>query len=111
MTKDILNVKEFEPKYNDYPLTVPKSGHDGENYAYMSIPQTKNEQYLYPFFIENKPMLVQGVGEKLNDIKLNLDTNLRYLVRHIHDNNKKINHEHIEFITLKLTLNELTFVC
>ena len=26
-----------------------------------------------PFFIENKPMLVEGVGEKLNNIKLNLD--------------------------------------
>ena len=27
-----------------------------------------------PFFIENKPMLVEGVGEKLNYIKLNLDS-------------------------------------
>ena len=26
-----------------------------------------------PFFIENKPMLVEGVGEKLKNIKLNLD--------------------------------------
>ena len=26
-----------------------------------------------PFFIENKPMLVEGIGEKLNYIKLNLD--------------------------------------
>tara|TARA_Y100001954_G_C15739945_1_gene567848 strand:- start:596 stop:1339 length:744 start_codon:yes stop_codon:yes gene_type:complete len=27
-----------------------------------------------PFFIENKPMLVEGIGEKLNYIKLNLDS-------------------------------------
>jgi 4-diphosphocytidyl-2-C-methyl-D-erythritol kinase len=27
-----------------------------------------------PFFIENKPMLVEGIGEKLNTIKINLDS-------------------------------------